>query len=229
MRIQKSISIGMLALAFPAFSQQTVFNAPSDEAVKKGEWFFQHQTSLRFWNPERRWVQANGFGYGITDRLEIDATLFNLDASQASQARGGFGFKYLLPLGSSDPDSAPVDILFGDMGIIADADNRFGNWAYSMLGVKIDGSRTRMFGGAFHGTKSLFGKTTLGFLGGFEQRAGENWTLQADWFSGDHDVGYFVPGLAYAFHPHWRISAGYQLPNPGSTGFRGLVFQLTRS
>jgi hypothetical protein len=216
-------------LAVPAFSQQTVFNVPSDEAVEKGSWFFQYQTSVRFWEPDRRWVQNYGIGYGITDRLEVDATLFNLDISQPSQTRGGVGLKYLLPLGSSDPNQAPADIVLGDMGIIGDGEHRFGNWAYAMLGVNIHGLQTRIFGGAFHGTTSLFGKNTAGFLGGFEQRVGEKWTVQADWLSGKQDLGYFVPGLAYAIRPHWRISAGYQLPNAGSNGFRGLVFQLTRS
>ena len=95
--------------------------------------------------------------------------------------------------------------------------------------INIHGLRTRILGGGFHGTKSLFGKTTAGFLGGFDQRVGGNWTIQADWISGDHDLGYLVPGVAYAIRRHWRISAGYQLPNPGSAGFRGIVFQLSRS
>jgi len=218
-----------IALVIPIYSQQTVFNVPSDEAVEQGDWFFQYQTGVRFWHPDSRWVQNYGVGYGVTDHLEIDATLFNVDVSQPSQTRGGFGFKYLLSFGSPDPNQAPVDILFGDMGIVGEADHRFGNWAYAMLGINIHGPRTRIFGGGFHGTKSLFGKTTAGFLGGFEQRVGGHWTIQADWVSGDHDLGYLVPGVAYAIHRHWRISAGYQLPNPGSTGFRGIVFQLSRS
>ena len=43
-------------------------------------------------------------------------------------------------------------------------------------------------------------------------------------FPGDHDLGYLVPGVAYASRRHWRISAGYELPNPGPAGFRGIVF-----
>ena len=174
-------------------------------------------------------VQTDGFGYGVTGRLEIDATLFNLDASGPSQVRGGFGFKYLLPLGSTDPYRAPADLLVGDMVIVGDADHRFGNWAYSMLGVTLHRSGTRMFGGTFHGTQTLFGQTAFGFLGGFEQHAGKKRIVQADWLSGDHGLGYFVPGLGYTLHPRWRISAGYQIPNPGSSGFRGLVSQITRS
>lgn len=216
-------------LACPGFSQQTVFNVPSNETIESGGWFFQHQTSLRFWKPERRWVQTDGFGYGIAQGLEIDATLFNLDVSQPSQTRGGLGFKYLLPLGSADPESAPADILIGDMGIVGDSEHRFGNWGYLMLGVNLHGSGTRVFGGAFHGTQALFGKTTLGFLCGFEQHAGKRWTVQADWLSGSHDLGYLVPGLGYRLHAHWRISVGYQVPNPGSGGFHALVVQVTRS
>lgn len=219
----------VFAFTISLYSQQTVFNVPSDEAVEKGSWFFQFQTTTRFWHPEPRWVQNYAIGYGITDHLEVDATLFNVDVSQPSQTRGGFGFKYLFSFGSSDPNQAPVDLVLGDMGVIGDADNRLGNWAYAMLGLNVHGPRTRIFGGGFHGTKSLFGRTTGGFLGGIEQRAGEKWTIQADWVSGDHDLGYLVPGFAFAIRPHWRISAGYQLPNPGSSGFRGIVFQLSRS
>jgi hypothetical protein len=47
-----------LLLVSPIFSQQTVFNVPSNEAIDKGSWFAQYQT---FSN----WLKR----YGVSDNL----------------------------------------------------------------------------------------------------------------------------------------------------------------
>lgn len=52
--------------------------------------------------------------------------------------------------------------------------------------------------------------------------------FQADWFSGKHELSYLIPGMVYRASDHWMISLGYQIPNKGSEGFGGMVFELTR-
>lgn len=217
----------LLYLAGTADAQQTIFNVPSGDISTKGDWFFQHQTVARVSSPEAKWVQTNAFGYGISNHVELDASVYNLDPARPEETVGAAGFKYVLPLGSESARIAPR-VVAGDMLLIGNAQHRVGNWFYSMLGVTLSPTHTRLTGGGFHGTQSLFGRRTKGALAGIEQPLGTRWTLQADWFSGHHDLAYWIPGVVYRCTDHWMVSLGYQIPDSKAPGYRAVVLELTR-
>jgi hypothetical protein len=97
-----------------------------------------------------------------------------------------------------------------------------------MLNGELPASRTHLTGGFTAGTKALFGERTAGVLLGVEQHLNRRWMLQADWFSGRHDLAYLIPGVVCRTSPHWMVSLGYQLPNAKARGFGAFVFELTR-
>jgi hypothetical protein len=222
-------------LALPAFGQQTIFNVPSGDIAEKKDWFFQHQTTTRAWNPGRSWVQTNAFGYGIGHYIELDATLFNLDAHDPKAATLSAGFKASIPLLGKQA-KMPLRLVVGDMFEFTERpldqapfrNPHEGNWAYLMLNTEMPRLKMRVTGGITEGTTVLFGQRAVGFLGGLEQPLSKRWTFQADWFSGNHELAYVIPGLVYRFQDRWMISMGYQIPNRRTQGVGAVVLELTR-
>ena len=220
------ILFSLLIAASVVPAQQTIFDVPSGDISVKGDWFYQHQTVARAWSPERRWIQTNAFGYGIGFHTEIDTTVFNTDAEHLSNTLGSIGFKSSLPI-HGDEARVPLKFVVGDL-LTVGAEHHTGNWSYAMLQATAPRIHTRVIAGASAGTAALFGRRTTGVLGGVEQPLTSRLTFQADWFSGKHDLAYAIPGLVYRFSRHWMISAGYQLPNSKSPGYRAAVLELTR-
>ncbi len=218
----------LLLAAVPTalLAQQTIFDVPSADVSASRDWFYQHQTVARSWSPERRWVQTNAYGYGVGAHTELDVTWFNLDPSAPRDSIASFGFKTSVPLNGREAP-LPARFVVGDL-VQFSGSGRHGNWAYSLLQVETPRSHTRLTAGVSTGTPLLFGRKSTSFMGGVEQDLNHRWMLQADWFSGRHDLAYFIPGLVYKFQPHWMVSAGYQLPNHKSPGYRAIVLELTR-
>lgn len=216
----------LLTLAAGLSAQQTIFDVPSADVAVRHDWFYQHQTVARGWSPERRWVQTNAYGYGVGGHTEFDVTWFNLDPASPRLSNASIGFKTSLPV-NGEHAHTPVRFVIGDL-VQVDGHGHKGNWFYSMLQVETPRTATRLTGGITSGTSVLFGEKTTGVLAGVEQPLGQHWMFQADWFSGRHDLAYFVPGLVYKFHPHWMASFGYQIPNHHAHGYRAVVLELTR-
>lgn len=216
----------LLLLPIPALAQQTIFDVPSADVSGKKEWFYQHQTVIRAWGGDRRWIQTNAFGAGVGHSLELDATWFNLDV-RSRESVGSAGFKWS-PRLNSEESAVPLHFVAGDMVEFRSGQPRSGNWTYAMLSAELPRSHTHLTGGVSSGTRVLFGERTTGALAGVEQHLSERFMLQADWFSGKHDLAYLIPGAVYRVSRHWMVSLGYQIPNPGAAGFRAVVFELTR-
>lgn len=220
-------------------AQQTIFNVPSADIAVKKDWFYQHQTTTRVWNPGRSWIQTNAYGYGIGHYIELDATLFNLDLEDPKDSTLSVGFKTSIPLVSAT-SRMPLRVVVGDMFEFTErpfnqpgSDQRLrspheGNWIYAMVNTELPRTRTRITGGISDGTKILFGERANGFLGGIEQPLSNRWTFQVDWFSGRHELGYWIPGIVYRFHDRWMVSLGMQMPNHDEVGQRAIIFELTR-
>jgi hypothetical protein len=180
-------------------------------------------------------VQTNAFGYGIGHYIELDLTLFNLDVKDPKDSTLSVGFKTSIPL-LRHTAKMPLRLVVGDMFEFTERplDNtrlrnpHEGNWAYLMLNTELPRFKTRLTGGLTDGTKVLFGQRANGFLGGLEQPLSNRWTFQVDWFSGHHELAYWIPGVVYRFRDRWMLSLGLQVPNRTTIGSRALVVELTR-
>ncbi len=227
--------------SLPAWGQQTIFNVPSADIAVNRDWFFQHQTTTRVWNPGRSWVQTNAYGYGIGHYIELDATLFNLDVKDPKDSTLSFGFKASLPiLGEKarfgKKSKLPLRLVVGDMFEFTERpfdptrlrNPHEGNWMYAMLNTEVPHSKTRLTAGFSDGTKILFGTRSNGFLGGVEQPLSSRWTFQIDWFSGHHELAYWIPGVVYRFQERWMLSLGLQVPNRSTVGAKAIIVELTR-
>lgn len=223
----KRFAVGILLLALPVLGQQTIFDVPSADVSPRGGWFYQHQTVARAWSGERRWVQTNAVGVGLGHEFEVDATWFNVERGALRESAPSAGFKWsprLTPAGAA----VPLRFVAGEMVQFRADSPRFGSWTYAMVSAELPRSRTQITGGVTSGSRVLFGERTTGVLAGVEEHLSDRWMLQADWFSGGHDLAYLIPGVVYRTSPHWMVSLGYQIPNRRSGGFGAIVFELTR-
>ena len=216
-----------LLCALPAWGQQTIFNVPSAEVAGRGQWFYQHQSVARNWNPGRRWIQTNAFGYGVGRALELDASWCNLETSHLESPAPSLGFKWSPRLNSHD-SVVPVRLVAGDMVQFHGHQPHYGNWAYLMLNGELPKSRTYLAGGVTQGSHVLFGSHIAAAIVSIEQHLSTRWMVQAEWTSGRHDLAYAIPGVVYHASHHWLVTLGYQIPNRKSPGFGAIVFELTR-
>jgi len=188
----------LLTLATAAMAQQAIFDVPSADAAPRGGWFFQHQTVARAWRGERRWIQSNAIGLGAGHDLEIDATWYNLEWSRPGQSAPSAGVKW------SPHVNEHLRFVAGELVQVRANSPRAGSWTYLMLSEENAATHTTFTGGLSAGTTPLFGRKTAGVLAGVEHHL-----LQADWFSGRHDLSYVIPGCAYRYSRHQMVSFGY--------------------
>lgn len=222
-------------LAPQGAAQQTIFNVPSADIADKHDWFYQHQTTARAWNPRRQWLQTNAFGYGIGHYMELDATLFNLNPREPGDAAASFGFKASIPVVKRRA-GIPLRLVAGDLFEFTERaldarrlpSPREGNWIYVMLHTEAPRLKTRLTAGVTDGTQVLFGAHSAGFLGGIEQPLSKRWMFQVDWFSGHHELAFWIPGVVYRLQRRWMISTGLQFPNRPGAGQKAVVLELTR-
>lgn len=219
--------LALLLFASPLLAQQTIFDVPSGDVSGRKAWFYQHQTVARTWNPGRTWIQSNAVGVGVGHALELDFTWFNVETKAVQESSPSVGFKWSPRLNRKD-SRVPLRFVLGEMVQIRGRDPHAGHWTYAMMSAELPKSHTHLTGGYTAGSSALFGRRSSGLMAGIEQHLNHRWMLQADWFSGKHDLSYLIPGVVYRASDHWMISLGYQIPNPRSKGFGAVVFELTR-
>lgn len=88
--------------------------------------------------------------------------------------------------------------------------------------------KTRLAAGVSVGTKQIFGRNTVSFIGSYEQPVTKRFILQGDWYSGTHSLGLFIPGFSYALPRDITLYAGYQIPNTKRSESQGFVFEIAK-
>jgi hypothetical protein len=183
----------LFAVTLPGSAQQTIFDVPSADVSPKGGWFYQHQSVVRRWNGDRRWIQTNAVGVGTGGAFEIDATWFNRERGAWAESAPSVGFKWSPRLNYAE-SAIPLRFVAGEMVQFRGASPESGHWSYAILSAEIRHSETHLTGGFTAGSHILFGERTTGAMFGIEQHLSKRFMLQADWFSGRH-------GLSYAKSP----------------------------
>ncbi len=214
----------LLALsAISVFAQQAIVNMPSADITPKGQHFLMHETQMRSWNPGRFWSGTNFYCYGVGIATEACLTSYDGGSPLSPNFSTGFGFKSSPYLSKSPRD---YRITFGSMGIVNHRGQGWGNFSYAHFNFKLPVTNTRLTGGGWAGTPQLFGKNTANVLAGIEQPIGKRFILLSEWFAGNHNFGYYIPGIL--FHPakDQFIVFAYKIPNPGNNdGKHGFVLE----
>jgi hypothetical protein len=217
--------LAALLAPWSAHAQQAIINMPSADITPKGQHFYMHETQMRTQQPGRSWSGTNFYAYGVGKSTELAVTSYNMGSPWSSYAATGLGFKSSPQIMKDRYKNQELKLTVGQMLILNHAGRGVGSFSYSHLSMRLPKLRTRLTGGGFHGTSQLFGVRTANFLGGIEQPLGKRFILLSEWLRGDHQMGYFIPGVL--FHPshNQMIVVGYKIPNNPNDGKSGWVLE----
>lgn len=220
----------LLAFALTGYAeaQQTIFNVPSADVTPEGKLFLQHESQFRTWKPGRFLSNTEYSSYGVGHNTELDMTLFNINAPSTDNITLGVGFKTAIPLLKKQLPDEEVKLTVGSMLPISLQGDGIGNWSYSHLSARLPKVQTRMTAGVSIGTRQIFGRTAVAFIGGVEQPLSKRVNIVADWYSGTHNLGLFIPGVSVNLLKNTNLYMGYQIPNSKRSGSQGFVVELSR-
>lgn len=213
-----------LATLLTAHAQQAIVNMPSADITPKGQGFLMHETQLRPYQAGayRYWYATNFFTYGVGRNTELALTTYNAGAPSTKNQNVGFGFKSAIPLA---PDSRERQITIGSMGLWNYRGQGVGNFSYAHYSWRLPQARTRLTMGGWFGTEELFKKNSGNVLAGLEHPVNKRFILLAEWFAGNHDLGFFVPGVLFHPTPRQMVVVGYKIANNPRNGAGGFVVE----
>ncbi len=230
-RIYSILQFGLLlALLFNvpvSHAQQTIFNVPSADVTPQDQVYLEHESQFKPWRPNAFWLGTHYTAYGIGHHTEIDATLSNVSAPTSGNIVLGIGFKSNIPLLAKRLPQRNLKLTIGNITPISLQGQGVGDWSYAHLSGRLPKLNTRLTAGVSAGTKQLFGRNTVGFIGGYEQPVTPRFSLIGDWFSGTHSNGYFIPGFSYVLRGTTTLFVGYQIPNTKRVGPQGFVIEVS--
>lgn len=213
---------------FPNQAQQTIFNVPSADIAQKREVFLQHESQFNPFPNDDFWTGTHYASLGVGFNTELDTTLFNVSTPASNNISLGIGFKSAIPIFAEEFPKEEIKLTFGEMLPISLQGEGLGDWTYGHVSFKVPKLKTRLTAGASFGTKQIFGRNAVSFIGGIEQPITEKISFIADYYSGTHALGFFIPGISYSPNPDLSFFAGYQIPNSRRCGASGFVLEVAK-
>jgi hypothetical protein len=202
---------------------------PSADVAPKKSLFLEHESQFRPHQPGPFEYITQYTCLGVGFNTELDLTLINLAVPQSHNMSLGVGFKTAVPILKRKLPNTDLRLTFGELVPISLENQGVGNWSYAHLSGRLPRLKTRITAGVSTGTRQIFFKNNVCFIGGYEQPVTRRLSLQGDWFSGDHSLGYFIPGLSYILPGEMILYAGYQIPNMRRVGRDGFVVELAKN
>lgn len=230
-----TIKIFILVLSVNLFSkcyaQQTVFNVPSADVTPEGKLFLQHESQFRPYNPHSFWLGTHYTAVGIGHNTELDCTLFNVSAPRSNNITLGLGFKSAMPIAGLKEKfpERELKLTVGSEVLVSLEGEGVGNWSYAHLSGRVPKLNTRLTAGVSVGTKQVFGRDAVSFIGAVEQPITKKFSLIGDYYSGKENyAGFLIVGMSYKLPKDTAIYAGYQIPNNESNGRSGFVIEVSK-
>ncbi len=213
----------LMFVAVPALSQQTVFNVPSGDVLERGKVYleldatYMPRTAVRGFTPR---IVA-----GAGHRVEIGLNVNGLSAPGDPQATPTPTIKWKAYDGGTNGWAFFVgdDLFIPVQNRTYDA----GNYTYAEF-TKTWRMKTRATFGAYAFTRHVVapGNRAGGPLA-IEQPISSRLTVAADWYTGDHALGYVTPGIILKATSQLTLYGTYQIGNGrASAGNHQMLIEL---
>lgn len=208
MRICES-SLILLALSFPCFAQETVFNVPSGDILDRGKFYGELDVTYRPSDSLKSF--APRLVAGIGHNIEVGVNINGIVAPGMSETAITPTVKWKAYNGGNNGWA----FFIGD-NLFFPVQNRsydVGTWTYAEL-TKSWQSKTRLTFGGYYASRNVFSPGQRG--GGqfaIEQGVSQRLTLAADWFTGNDSAGYVTPGMIFKFTHKLTGYLSYQMGN----------------
>jgi hypothetical protein len=103
----------------------------------------------------------------------------------------------IVPIELQKKSSYQPKLIIGAMAPFSLQGNGVGYWIYSTGNITLPQTNTRLTAGISSGTKQIFGESATCFIGGIEQKINNDFSLIADWYSGNHAMGILAAGPTF--------------------------------
>src|SRR5688572_17155530 len=184
------VTLCWFGCALSAAAQITIFNVPSADITPPKSLFLEHESQFRPYQPGPFEFVTQYSCLGIGFNTELDLTLLNVAAPSSHNISLGLGFKSAIPLLKRRCPKSELKLTVGELVPISLDNQGVGNWSYAHVSGRLPYLNTRLTAGVSTGTKQIFFKNNVCFIGGYEHPITKNFALQGDWFSGDHGLSY---------------------------------------
>lgn len=213
----------LLALIPIADGQETIFNVPSGDVLDKGKIYGEFDFAY-LWDASAGAYTPRVVA-GIGHRIEIGINLNGISSPVPSQTTPTPTIKWK----AYDGGKNGWAVLLGDDLFIPVQNRNYdaGNYLYAEF-TKTLKAQTRLTFGAYDFSANVVAKgNKSGGQFGIEQPVAKRVTLAADWFTGNHAIGYFTPGAIVKLSSRATGYFSYEIGNSGVTkGNRLLLLEL---
>lgn len=225
-------SVLVLVAAQPLLAQQTYFNVPSSDIVDRKKFAVQQQ-----FNIESSYHSATTINYGLGNKTEIGANLYNLiyDPDQRQISRNDsstqmpYGPLVLVNAQKGFDLTDNLTVGFGTQlgfNLSPNHRTRLVSYGYGQLAGSYQKQRYKWSLGGYVGNQPYLGEgRAYGFQGGFDVGVFKKLHVLGDWISGQHVQGQLVLGVEYYLTKKLPIALGWQRTNVD--GSQSAVIQFT--
>jgi hypothetical protein len=213
-----AVVLCLFLITLEASAQSTIFNVPSSDVQAPRKVYLEADFITHFASYQNGGYQTYGprVVVGLPGRTEIGVNAYYTRASPAEPIIVEPNFKWQF----YNSEKLGVAISAGVLVSIP-VTRRRGTHTTGM--VYVVGSKSFE---ASHAPRLTFGGYQLlgrfepgtdrtGVLAGYEQQITRRFSVLADWFSGNNDLGAVTPGVGFVLSPKDSVYAGYSFGNQG--------------
>ncbi len=216
MKLLVASSLVALALLAPArgAAQSLIVGIPNAETTPRGRFALTHESQALLFKQPVAWNSFSFLTYGVTEHVEASLALTGLSAPRSGELSLGAGFKWVEPLFETSAHAWELRLTMGASALFSLDRPAVGGWGYAHGSFRIPRAHTRITAGVSYGSDVLFGAghTPVAAMVGVEQPITDWFWLVADWYSGYHALGAFIPAAQFNVG-RFAIIAGYKLDN----------------
>jgi hypothetical protein len=211
MRTWVLVASFVFGIVCSAFGQQTVFNVPSGDVLERGKAYgevdftYKHSDGSTGYTPR--------IVVGVGHRIEVGLNVNGIGSPADLQTTLTPTIKWKAYDGGNNGWAflAGDDLLFPVQNRTYDA----GNYVWGEF-TKTWRGQTRVTLGAYEFTpKVVASGHRAGGQFAIEQPVAKRVTLAADWYTGDHSLGYVTPGIIVKLNSKLTWYGSYQIGNRG--------------
>jgi hypothetical protein len=230
MKTLRSLFLAILCLLCPSLAEAVslVVGIPSSETTHKDEVWLTHESQVSPWSDKSTLNNFSFLTYGVGKRTELSVAISNLSLPKTDNASLAVGFKSWVPVLEKQFPHHDIRLTYGSMAPISLQGDGVGAWGFSHLSAQHPRLKTRLTAGVSAGTRQLFGKDNVSFIGAVEQPLGKKWSVVMDWYSGSHDLSALIPAVMYKVNRSDVVILGAKIPNGGPTNDMAVVIEFTK-
>ena len=216
-----------------SFAQQNLFNVPVPAVAAEDKIFFQEQLNIGSVGSSNTTLD-----YGLGNNFEIGLNIFNVGLYPAvtpplpgDAGRNGVLINMQKVFEPSESFEIGIGTQQGVSATTSSQQTEYMGFGWSVIEYDTRNNHGRYLAGAYIGNPTYTGSGNgVGWMLGLEYPViPDKIHFMADWLGGTNQISVAVIGAVVELPRHWQLSAGAQLPSPGSHNPYGMVFELTRT